>query len=279
MKKFFGLAAIALCSTGILQAQITNVTPPTTPTVQDTVPAINQKLESQETLAGQTITDKKKKFANVDLSHRAADHFMIQFGGMGLNGATSDYALNGFSREFNISFMLDKPFKTNPHYSLGFGIGYSSSNLFFNDKYVDIKSTETVMPITANITGTTNSFKKFKLVLNYVEIPLELRYSSKIENPSKGFRMAIGLKGGMMLGAHTKGKNEVNSDGSSIYGKGFIEKQYSKRFFKTTRISATARAGYGLFSIFGTYQLSPLMNTEAGPVIHPYSIGLAIGIM
>lgn len=283
MKKLIGLFTIAVCSMGILKAQITDVTPPVAASsnnaVKDsTAPAIaQQQLETQQ--SAQKAADKRKKFANVDLSHRGADHFMFQFGGMGLGGATDEFNTNGFSREFNFSFMLDKPFKSNPHFSLGFGVGYSSSNLFFNGKYVDIKSPTSELPISENITGSTNSFKKFKVVLNYFEIPLELRYSANMENPNKGFRMAFGLKGGLLLNAHSKGKNEIDSDGSSVYGKSYINKEYSKRFFKNTRVSGTVRVGYGLFSVFGTYNLTPLLNTGAGPSLHPYSIGLGIGIM
>ncbi|GAB3365080.1 hypothetical protein GCM10027566_35340 [Arachidicoccus ginsenosidivorans] len=283
MKKFIGLFTIAICSMGILKAQITDVTPPVAArssnqvSKDSTAPAIAQPVETEAD--AQRAADKKKKFANIDLSHRGADHFMFEYGGMGLSGSTSDFATKGFSREFNFSFMLDKPFKTNPHYSLGFGVGYSSSNLFFNGKYVDIKATGSELPVTTNITGSSNTFNKFKLVLNYFEIPVELRYSANMEQPNKGFRIAFGLKGGLLLNAHTKGKNEMTSDGSTVYGKGYIEKEYSKRFFKSTRVSGTVRVGYGLFSVFGTYQLTPLLNTGAGPSLHPYSIGLGIGIM
>lgn|GEM_PF-152371 len=283
MKKFIGLFTVAICSMGMLKAQITDVTPPVAAQSQNTVkdstaPAIAQQAGPTED-AARKAADKRKKFANLDLSHRGADHFMFQFGGMGLSGDAGDYATKGFSREFNFSFMLDKAFKSNPHYSLGFGIGYSSSNLFFNGKYLDVKATSTELPVSENITGTTNSFNKFKVVLNYFEVPLELRYSANMENPNKGFRLALGLKGGLMLNAHSKGKNEMDSDGSTVYGKGYIEKQYSKRYFKNTRVSGTIRVGYGLFSVFGTYQLTQLLNTGAGPALHPYSVGLALGIM
>jgi len=284
MKKIIGLFTIAICSMGILKAQITDVTPPVAArsnnqvSKDSTVPDMAQQpVETQA--EAQRAADKKKKFANIDLSHRGADHFMFQFGGMGLSGATDDFSTKGFSREFNFSFMLDKPFKSNPHYSMGFGIGYSSSNLFFNGSYVDIKSAGSELLQTPNITGSTNKFNKFKVVLNYFEIPVELRYSANMEHPNKGFRIAFGLKGGLLLNAHSKGKNEMTSDGSTVYGKGYIEKEYSKRFFKSTRVSGTVRVGYGLFSLFGTYQLTPLLNTGAGPSLHPYSIGLGIGIM
>lgn len=283
MKKLIGLFAIAVCSMGMLKAQITDVTPPVAAqsnnsAVKDsTAPAIAQQSDIESD--AKKAANKRKKFANIDLSHRGADHFMFQLGGMGLSGATDEFATNGFSREFNFSFMLDKPFKSNPHYSLGFGVGYSSSNLFFNGKYVDIKSATTELPVTETITGSTNTFNKFKVVLNYFEIPLELRYSANMESPNKGFRLALGLKGGYLLSAHSKGKNEKDSDGNTLYGKGYIEKQYSKRFFKNTRLDGTIRVGYGLFSLYGSYQLTPLLNTGAGPSLHPYSIGLGIGIM
>ena len=281
MKKLIGLLTIAVCSMGMLKAQITDVTPPVAAeansAIDSTAPAVATPV-MPETDA-QKAADKRKQFANVDLSHRGADHFMIQFGGMGLAGATGEYTTHGFSREFNFSFMLDKPFKTDPHYSLGFGLGYSSSNLFFNGKYVDIKSTSSTLNVTTNITGSSYGFNKFKVVLNYVEVPLELRYSANMESPNKGFRIALGLKGGFLLSAHSKGKNEITSDGSTVYGKGYIEKEYSKRFFRNTRAVGTLRVGYGLFSLFGTYQLTPLLNSGAGPTLNPYSIGLAMGIM
>ncbi|MGF7233025.1 outer membrane beta-barrel protein [Arachidicoccus sp.] len=219
-------------------------------------------------------TKTKKQFGNIDLSHRAGDHFMFQFGGVGWSGANSDFAFKGFSREFNAAFMLDKPFKTNPHYSLGFGLGYSSSNAFFNKKNVDIASSTTL-----TVSTTSNIFKKYKIVLTYAEIPLELRYSANMENPSKGFRFAVGLKGGLLLSAHSKGKDELNSSGTSLYGPAFIQKEYSKRFFNTTRIDGTMRVSYGLLSLYGTYQLTQLVKSGLGPVIHPYSIGLGISIM
>ena len=282
MKKLIGLFTIAICSMGLLKAQITDVTPPVAAqsnnAVQDsTVPAIARPVETPS--EADRAANQKKKFGNVDLSHRGADHFLFQYGGMGLAGATDEYTTKGFSREFNAAFMLDKPFKTNPHYSLGFGIGYSSSNLFFNGKYVDIKSTSTELPITTNITGSSNSFNKFKVVLNYFEIPVELRYSANMEQPNKGFRIAFGLKGGYLLSAHSKGKNEISSEGNTQYGKGYIEKEYSKRFFRSTRLDGTVRIGYGLFSLYGTYQLTPLLNSGAGPTLNPFSIGLGIGIM
>ncbi|HEY0297968.1 MAG TPA: hypothetical protein VGB84_01990, partial [Arachidicoccus sp.] len=85
--------------------------------------------------------------------------------------------------------------------------------------------------------------------------------------------------GGFLLSAHSKGKNEINSAGTTQFGTGYIEKQYSKRFFNTTKADATIRASLGIFMLYGTYQLTPLLKNGAGPTLNPYSIGFGLSIM
>ena len=75
-------------------------------------------------LALSQTTDTKQK---IDLSNRAADHFMIQYGADSWTNRPDSVRTAGFSRHFNIYFMLDKPFKTNPKYSIAYGIGIEFS--------------------------------------------------------------------------------------------------------------------------------------------------------
>ena len=79
----------------------------------------------------------KKDWSKVDLSSRAADHIMIQYGSdTWLNRPDSVRIGNGFSRHFNMYFMLDKPFKSNGRFSVAFGLGIGSSHIFFNNTIV-----------------------------------------------------------------------------------------------------------------------------------------------
>src|SRR5687768_8500811 len=97
-------------------------------------------LFSVTTGFAQEITPKKK---TIDLTNRPGDHVMLQ--------VTSDHWTDmpdsikshqkGFSRGFNGYIMLDKPFKGNPKFSLGIGVGVSSSNMFFKTLNIDIKNT------------------------------------------------------------------------------------------------------------------------------------------
>src|SRR5258706_2720305 len=107
----------------------------------------------------QTKTDKTK----INLSDRAADHFMIQ--------VSSDHWANlpdsinshqkGFSRGLNIYFMIDKPFKTNPRFSIAFGLGIGSSNIFFDKMKVDLRASGTVLPFINQ--DSAEHFEKYKL--------------------------------------------------------------------------------------------------------------------
>lgn len=224
-------------------------------------------------------TEVKKKvidLGKIDLSNRPNDHFMVQYGADGWLNAPDSATPSGFSRHFNFYFMYDKPFKTNPHYSVGIGLGLGSSNMFFTDKYINLKSVSATLPFTDVSASSVNRFKKFKLSTLFVEVPLELRFAQNPVTPDKGFKGALGLKIGSLLKAATKGKNAISSTGSTLYDDKYIAKESDKKFINSTRLAVTGRIGFGNISLDGSYQLTPLIKTGAGPKINPYSFGLTL---
>ena len=215
----------------------------------------------------------QKSSKKIDLSNRSNDHVMLQYGFDNWAGTPDSISPQGFSRFFNAYIMLDKPFKTNPKFSVGLGLGVGSSNIFFDKTYVDVKSTSSKLPFT-NV-DSANHFKKFKLTTIFLEAPVELRFSSNPENSNRSFKMALGLKVGTLLNAHTKAKTLQDKNGATINN--FIEKESSKKFFNSTRLAATARVGYGIFGLYGSYQITSVLKTGTGPDgIRPYSIGIYI---
>ena len=216
----------------------------------------------------------EKDWSKIDLSTRPADHFMLQYGADIWTGRPDSVRTNGFSRHFNFYFMFDKPFKTNPHYSLGIGIGLGSSNMFFNGSYVNLKSTSTTLPF--SVLDSTDNFKKFKLTSMTAEIPVEIRYFSDPENPGKSWKAAAGIKVGTLLKAYTKGKNYVNKSGVSYYGSTYVQKESDRRFMNGTVLELTGRLGYGIYSINGGYNIIGVLKDGTGPVMNKISIGLTI---
>src|SRR5690606_33477794 len=92
----------------------------------DTLPVTDPSI-----LAEDSREEKKKKLtaAQLQLATRPKDHLLIQVGYD--NWARKPDTLNtrGFSRSFNMYFMFDFPFKTNPQLSVAVGAGISTSNI------------------------------------------------------------------------------------------------------------------------------------------------------
>jgi hypothetical protein len=206
---------------------------------------------------------------------RAGDHLMVSLTSDHWSGAPDSInsKIRGTSRGLAIAFMINKPFKTDPHWSIAFGVGISNSNIFFRNTSVDIAARGTKLAFT-NL-DSADRFKKYKLATTFLEVPIELRYTIHPEQEKKNWKFAIGAKLGTMLNAHTKGKTLKDKNGSTI-NNGYTLKESKKTFFNGTRIVATARIGRGNFSLIGTYQLTSFLKEGAGPDIRPYQIGLCI---
>jgi hypothetical protein len=215
-----------------------------------------------------TIIPKKK---TIDLSNRPNDHFLIQFGYAGWSGKPDSINTGSFSKSFNVYFMFDFPFKTNPHLSMAFGPGISTDHIVFSKTAVGIKDLTTTFRFTDQ--ADTNHFKKTKLATAYLEAPIEFRYSAD-PLTGKGLKTAIGIKVGTMISAHTRNTKYETSTGTLIND--YVMKEASKHFFNKTRLVAIARVGLGHFSIFGSYQLTTLIKDGLGPIVKPYSIGLTL---
>ncbi len=222
-------------------------------------------------LLAQDTTFKKKK-EPISLAGRANDHFLIQLGYAGWAGKPDSIATAGLSKSFNVYFMFDFPFKTNPKLSMAFGPGISSDHILFDKTYIGIKDPTQTLRFTDQ--SDTNHFKKTKLNTTYLEAPIEFRYTANPLNSDKSFKFAIGVKVGTMINAHTRNKDLENKSGNSLNS--YTMKETSKRFFNTTRLVGTARVGLGHFSLYGSYQVTTLFKEGVAADIRPFSIGLTI---
>lgn len=208
----------------------------------------------------------KKKY---NLSNRANDHFLVQLGYTNWLNTPDSINTKGLSRSVNVYFMLDFPFKSSQKLSAAIGVGVGSDHVFLDDNFADVKGRTSTLRFldTAGV-----SIKKTKVVTTYLEAPIELRYMSNPEMSDKSFKMALGVKVGTMLRAGTRSRITKNTTLPN-----YLLKESSKNYFNTTRIVGTGRIGYGHFTLFGTYQFTPLLKTGVGPQIRPYTIGISLG--
>jgi len=222
-----------------------------------------------------TAASAQKKKKNFDeVLNRAGDHIMLQVSSDHWIGAPDSINnhVKSLSRGGNIYVMMDKPFKGSPQLSAAFGIGVSTSSIFFSSMSVDLHSLTSYLPFT-NL-DTLNHFKKYKLSTAFLELPVELRYTFDPTKENKSIKLALGVKAGVLLNAHTKGKSPVDKNGNSINS--YTEKENAKRFVNSTRISATARIGYGHYSLFGSYQINNIFKTGTAADMKLLQVGLTI---
>lgn len=212
-------------------------------------------------------TGKKK----IDLSNRPNDHLVIQFGHTTWTGVPDTIAMGKFSKSFNVYFMFDFPFKSNPKMSLGAGVGVGSDHIRFSKVNIGIKEIGSTMRFT-NVRDT-NHYKKTKLATSYAEVPLELRYSANPET-GKGLKVGLGVRVGALINAHTRNVDWQNRNGNLINE--FSVKESSTRYINKTRFVGTFRVGYGNFSIFSSYQLNPTLRDGVGPTARPFTLGLML---
>lgn len=203
---------------------------------------------------------------------RSKDHFVIQLGSANWQNRPDSVKTGGFSRTFNVYLMMDFPFKTSPKLSVALGPGLATDHIFLDKMTANI--TGQTNAIVFRNTADTNSFKKYKVSTAFLELPIELRFTGKPEESGKSFKAAIGVKIGTMLSAWTKGKNLESKTGATINE--YIVKEKSKRYFNTNRISATGRIGWGHFSAFASYALTPVFKEGLGPKMNTLSVGLTL---
>jgi hypothetical protein len=216
-----------------------------------------------------TPTPKLKKIIN-----RPGDHLMLQLADNSLQGVADSVKSHekGLNRSFNAAIMFDKPFKSNPQLSFAIGLGVTTSDIYFSKMTVNIISTRSTLPFVAADTG--NKFKKYKLNETFLEVPAELRFMVHPETPNKSIKAAVGIKIGTLLNAHTKGKILENSAGTKISD--YTVKESGKDYFNTTRLAATARVGYGVFSIFAAYNITNVFKDGVAPDTKLFQFGLTI---
>ncbi|MGZ5242440.1 MAG: outer membrane beta-barrel protein [Bacteroidia bacterium] len=111
-----------------------------------------------------------------------------------------------------------------------------------------------------------DKYLKNKLALTYLEIPVELSLVTKRGDSTSsktGFKLAIGWRTGFCVDAHNKFKTEDA-----------IDKRKDFDNINRFRYGPTARIGYGMFSVYGRYDLSSTFKATNVPNYNLYTLGL-----
>ena len=83
------------------------------------------------------------------------------------------------------------------------------------------------------------------------------------------FYLAAGGTVTYILNSRTKQKYKED-------GKNFKKKDKNDFNVNPFQFAATARVGYGDFTLYATYNLTPLFEKDKGPEVIPFTIGLSL---
>lgn len=238
---------------------------------QDTTKVAKQPKRvgpSPETIAKRRDID--KKFAKY-----SRDHIVLDLNGTNWNYDKNDarfgqnFQPKWFSRGVNIYFNWDFRIKGS-RVSFAPGVGWSCTNIYSRSQMGRIDTGAlagtSFNPIRSY--GADTTAKINKLVLQYVDIPLELRIRSDPDKLGNCWKVAIGIKAGIRVDAHTKFKITEGSNTNVI----IVRRDPDFNLF---HVAPTLRVGYSFFNITATYDLLPVFKAGYGPKANAFSVGIS----
>jgi hypothetical protein len=149
------------------------------------------------------------------------------------------------------------------NFGFSIGVGMRIHNLYGNFL---VKSTQTYTDLER--IGDSIDYKRSKLVMPFLELPIEFRFKSESK-----VSVGVGFKVAYMLPAHSKyvGENYELDDGVELRVK-YREIENLEQF----SYGPTLRIGYRWFSINGYYSIAKLFTKGKGPDMYPISVGFLL---
>jgi hypothetical protein len=196
------------------------------------------------------------------------DFVLLQFGYANWINKPDSVNTKTFGYTFNAFLCYDFPIKKTKM-SFAAGLGISTTSVYLDKQLLILDDTGSRGFQAYFQNDSIKEYKRYKFNTAYITAPFELRYFSNTYNRNKGFKAAIGLQVGTLLGGHTKGLRGV--DGSNIK-----DKVGTKRYLTPWNFAATARVGWGNMSVFASYNLTNVFKDNVGPPITPMTVGISL---
>lgn len=196
--------------------------------------------------------------------------FVLEFGFHRALDAPDTFDI-GFwgSRTVNVYYQLDKRIG-NSKFSVHPGIGLSLERFKLTNNYTLTSTVSETQLIPAS--DLYPGVKKSMLITNYIDVPVEIRFSTRPDDPSRSFRASIGGRVGYLYDSFTKIKYSDEGEVRSIKNK----QNYNLR---KLRYGAFFKIGVGNLGLITHYNITPLFDDKEGPEqaeMSTFTIGLSL---
>ncbi|MBL4578331.1 MAG: PorT family protein [Flavobacteriales bacterium] len=277
------LIALLLCSTiglnGFSQTEESNDTLKNVRHEEPTIDTTIIKIGKHDILIiGNHDSDEWKEFDSL-CSKKGKEEFKIHWAGLdiGVNGYLAsnnslsvpqgyDFLELDYGRSFSFGFnFAEKNISLyKDHITIVTGLGLNFNSYSFKNNTTLLSNADSIWAYTDTLVN----LQKNKLKTTVIELPLMLGFSTH-KDPKKSFHLAAGIVLGYKLGAKTKQMYKIGKDKYKPKVKGDFS-------ISPFRYSAALRVGYGDFSLFADYALSPLFEKDKGPELYPFSVGITL---
>ncbi len=241
-------------------------------------------LTLQGTATGLTDPEEKTgvlKMSRVQARPDLPGSLSIDFGfnSVPQNGGSGSFRLLG-SRSLNLTYYYDFYMGQSPisiHSGLGVGLDrYKFDSLVTMTTTLDADLNKSVnLEGLGEVFSDIRSVDKSMFVTNYIDIPLEVRYTVLPRQRHKSFWVSAGGKVGVLFQSHTKVKYEdIAKDDISIKNRENFE-------LEPIRYAFIARMGVGSFSAYYIQRLNPLFKGDHTPLgidATNFTVGLSIRV-
>ncbi|GGZ40438.1 hypothetical protein GCM10007049_37140 [Echinicola pacifica] len=205
----------------------------------------------------------------------------FDFGFNMLNHRSDDLGTEFFpSKTANIYFQRPINLGNRSGWTLNPGIGFGMDKLAFKHNHMlindpDKGSNSSQLVEIEDVYGENILVTKNTTALNYIDIPLELRYHFNKSDYQQGFRMALGGKVGMLYNAHTKIEF---TDSNGLEQKIKTAQDYGINKF---RYGVYSRIGFAGFNLWAYYGLNKVFKEGQGPFdteAQQFNFGMSVAL-
>lgn len=193
------------------------------------------------------------------LRMRPADQFMVDLFTDHWAGLPDEIDADLINRGIRINALRDVPIGLS-NFSFAIGVTFSGHNLYSDHAYAYHDGRFGFFPIEAN-------YSNNKLSLNYLGIPLEIRY--KTRHPPKTLKLHAGLTVSRLVNAHTKftGTDPVTD-------RHIKTKEARLGQIQASSLSVQFRVAYNRLGVFSSIVLSNVFEQDGLSAMKPVSVGL-----
>jgi len=190
----------------------------------------------------------------------------IEFGFNRLTNRPADIGTNFIgSRTFNVSYQIPiNLFGEKSGFTFNPGIGLGSDKLQFTKKenlFINpvLGAQSSRLVDVTDVYGDNITINKNNFAMNYLEVPLDIRYHINKNNYGKSFRFSVGGKVGFLYNAHSKVSYE-----SAAFEKRKV-KDAQNYGLEKIRYAISVKAGSPGFYVWGNFYLNDVWQAGRGP--------------